>query len=59
MLHVYSVAATIVPWRPTRPVDHGIKAMNGALRDKIWRLAMPVNGEGVNASNWDINCFAL
>ena len=48
MLHVYSVAAAMGRPGAYSLVDHGIKAMNGALRDKKyggWYAC--VNDEGV------------
>ncbi len=48
MLHVYSVAAAMGRPGAYSLVDHGIKAMNGALRDKkVWRLVCRANDEGV------------
>lgn len=42
MLHVYSVAAAMGRPGAYSLVDHGIKAMNGALRDKKMAAGMPV-----------------
>lgn len=41
MLHVYSVAASMGRPGAYDLVDHGIKAMNGALRDKNTAAGMP------------------
>lgn len=41
MLHVYSVAAAMGRLGAYSLVDHGIKAMNGALRDKNMAAGMP------------------
>lgn len=61
MLHVYSVAAAMGRPGAYSLVDHGIKAMNGALRDKKyggWYAC--VNDEGVvDASNRAINTSLL
>ena len=65
MLHVYSVAAAMGRPGAYSLVDHGIKAMNGALRDKKyggWYAC--VNDEGVvmppnRAINISLLCWVL